>query len=180
MKKITTLLLASLVCVAGLYAQKTPVVATVDVQRVLNDYTAFQEAVEKVKGAVAPVEEEMKTMQANIEDIVKVGREVEAKAKNPALDEAAKAEARAEVANLQVQLQRAQVELQQFRQQAQQLAQQGQQEQLAPLQQNAIDAVKQVAKDKGIDLVVPINTVVFAADALEISDAVLAVLNAAE
>jgi len=48
------------------------------------------------------------------------------------------------------------------------------------LQQKAVEAVKQVAMDKGIDLVVPINTVVFAAEDLEISDAVIAVLNASE
>ncbi|MFQ3226575.1 MAG: Skp family chaperone for outer membrane protein [Lentimonas sp.] len=180
MKKITTLFLASIFCAVGLFAQKTPVVATVNVQRILNDYSAFQAAVEKVKGAVAPVEEEMKKMQENIQAIVTTGREAEAKAKNPALGDEAKAEAAAEVAGLQTQLQAAQVELNQFRQQAQQLAQQGQQAELAPLQAKAVEAVKQVAMDKGIDLVVPINAVVFAADDLEISDAVIAVLNAGE
>lgn len=180
MKKITTVFLASIFCVAGLFAQKTPVVATVNVQRILNDYTAFQAAVEKVKGSVAPVEEEMKKMQENIQAIVTTGRETEAKAKNPALGEDARAEAQTEVTTLQGQLQTAQTELNQFRQQAQQLAQQGQKEELAPLQQKAVEAVKQVAEDKGIDLVVPINTVVYASEALEISDAVIAVLNAAE
>jgi outer membrane protein len=178
MKKITTLFLASLFCTVGLFAQKTPVVATVNVQRILNDYTAFQVAVEKVKGSVAPVEEEMKKMQSNIEAIVTKGRDVEAKIKNPALGEAAKAEAQTEIAGLQAQLQAAQAEFQQFREQAQQLAQQGQQQELAPLQQKAVEAVKQVAMDKGIDLVMPINTVVFASDDLEISDSVIAVLNA--
>ena len=180
MKKITTLFLASAFCAVGLFAQKTPVVGTVNVQRILNDYTAFQVAVEKVKGSVAPVEEEMKKMQANIESIATTGREAEAKVKNPALGDEAKAEAQAEIAGLQAQLQAAQGEFQQFRQQAQQLAQQGQQEELAPLQQKAVEAVKQVAMDKGIDLVVPINTVVFASEDLEISDAVIAVLNASE
>jgi outer membrane protein len=180
MKKITTLFLASLFCAVGLFAQKTPIVATVNVQRILNDYTAFQTAVEKVKGSVAPVEEEMKKMQANLEAIMTKGREAEAKAKNPALGDEAKAEARAEIAGLQVEMQAAQIELNQFRQQAQQLAQQGQQQELAPLQQKAVEAVKQVAQDKGIDLVVPINAVVYASDDLEISDAVIAVLNAAE
>jgi outer membrane protein len=178
MKKTITLFLASLFCAAALFAQKTPVVATVNVQRILNDYTAFQTAVEKVKGSVAPVEEEMKKMQSNLEAIVTKGREAEAKVKNPALGDEAKAEAKAEIAGLQAQLQAAQVELQQFRQQAQQLAQQGQQEELAPLQQKAVEAVKEVAKDKGIDLVVPINSVVYSSDELEISDAVIAVLNA--
>ena len=119
-------------------------------------------------------------MQANIESIATIGREAEAKVKNPALGDEAKAEARAEIVGLQAQLQAAQGEFQQFRQQAQQLAQEGQKVELAPLQEKAVEAVKQVAIDKGIDLVVPINTVVFAAEHLEISDAVIAVLNASE
>jgi outer membrane protein len=180
MNKITTLFLASILCAVGLFAQKTPVVATVNVQRVLNDYIAFQAAVEKVKGSVAPVEDEIKKMQENIQGIVSVGREAEAKVKNPALGDEARAEAQAEVAQLQAQLQAAQIELQKFRQQAQQLAQQGQKEELAPLQAKAVEAVKQVADDKGIDLVVPLNAVVCASDELEISDAVIAVLNAAQ
>lgn len=180
MKKITILLLASALCVTGLFAQKTPTVATVNVQRILNDYSAFQAAVEKVKGSVAPVEEEMKKMQEAMQAIITEGRDAEAKIKNPSLGEEAKAEAQAKIVGLQAQLQEEQAKLQQFRQQAQQLAQQGQKEELAPLQQKAVDAVKQVAKDKGIDLVLPLNSVVYADDTLEISDAVIAVLNAAE
>ncbi len=180
MKKFTTVILASILVATGLLAQKAPVVGVVDVQRVLADYTAFQAAVEKVKGSVAPVEEEMKKMQASIEKIVTEGRTLETKAKNPAASDEARAEAQAKVNELQQQLQKAQVELQQFRQQAQQLAQQGQQQELAPLQEKAVAAVKTVAEDKGIDLVVPKNAVIYSADALEISDAVIAVLNAAE
>jgi outer membrane protein len=178
MKKITTAFLASLLIATGLFAQKTPVVGVVDVQRVLADYSEFQSAVEKVRGSVAPVEEEMKKMQANIESIVAEGRTVETKAKNPAASDEARAEAQAQVNELQQKLQKAQVELQQFRQQAQQLAQQGQKEELAPLQAKAVEAVKTVSEDKGIDLVVPKNAVIYASDALEISDAVIAVLNA--
>ncbi len=180
MKKFTTVIIASILIATGLFAQKTPVVGVVDVQRVLNDYDAFQAAVEKVRGSVAPVEEEMQKMQASIEGIVTEGRAVETKAKNPAASEEARAEAQGQVVELQQKLQKAQVELQQFRQQAQQLAQQGQQEELAPLQAKAVEAVKTVAEDKGIDLVVPKNAVIYASDALEISDAVIAVLNAGE
>lgn len=180
MKKFTTVILASLVLATGLFAQKTPVMGVVDVQRVLNDYGAFQAAVEKVKGSVAPVEEEMQKMQASIQQIVTEGREVETKAKNPAASDEARAEAQAQVNELQQKLQKAQVELNQFRQQAQQLATKGQQEELAPLQAKAVEAVKTVAQDKGIDIVVPKNAVIFADDSLEISDAVIAVLNAGE
>jgi outer membrane protein len=178
MNKFTTVILASLLIATGLFAQKTPVVGVVDVQRVLADYNDFQAAVEKVRGSVAPVEEEMQKMQANIEAIVTEGRAVETRSKNPAASEEARATAQAEVGQLQQRLQQAQVDLQQFRQQAQQLAQQGQQEELAPLQAKAVEAVKTVAEDKGIDLVLPKNSVIYSADTLEISDSVIAVLNA--
>ena len=180
MKKITLLFLTTICCAVGLFAKENPVIATVDIKRVLNDYNAFQVAVEKIKSSVEPVEEEMKKMQENVQAIVSKGRELEAEVENPSLDEGRKEEAQVEIAELRRQLQVAQVELQQFRQQAQQLAQRGQQEDLAPLQQKAVEAVKQVATDKGIDIVLPSNAVVFSADELEITDSVIAVLNASE
>lgn len=180
MKKFITLTLATLLLATGLFAQKTPVVGVVDVQRVLADYTEFQAAVEKVRGSVAPVEEEMQKMQASIQAIVTEGREIETKAKNPAASEEARAEAAAQVGELQAKLQEAQANLNQFRQQAQQLAQQGQKDELAPLQAKAVEAVKTVAEDKGIDLVVPKNNLIYSSDALEISDAVIAALNSGE
>lgn len=179
MKKITTLVLASVFVATGLFAQKTPIVGMVDVQRVLNDYSAFQAAVEKVKSSVAPAEEEMQKMQAAMQSIVTEGRDADMKAKNPAASQEARAEALVKVGELQLQLQQAQASFNQFREQAQQLAKKGQQEELAPLQEKAVTAVKTVAQDKGIDLVLPKNSVIYSSDELEISDAVIAVLNAA-
>lgn len=178
MKTLISIIIASVILTAGLSAQKNPVVGTVDVQRVLNDYTAFQTAVEKIRGSVAPVEEEIKNMQEDIQRIITEGREAEKMAKNPAASETAVAEAQAKVNELQRELQKKQVEMNQFRQQAQQLAQKGQQEDLAPLQEKAVEAVSTVAKDKGIDLVLAKNAVIFADDSLEITDAVIALLNA--
>lgn len=178
MKKPTSLFLAAILCTTALFAQKTPVVATVDVQRVLGDYNEFQTAVETIKSSVTPVEEEMKKMQETVQEIVAKGRELEAEVENPSIDEERKTEAEAEILELKKQLQAIQVELQQFRQQAQQLAKQGQQEDLAPLQEKAVEAVKQVAADKGIDMVLPKNATVFSSDDMEITDAVIAVLNA--
>lgn len=180
MKKIFALFILTIFYTSSLSAQKSPVFATVDVQRVLNDYTAFQKAVEKVKTSVAPVEEEMKKMQENIQSIATEGRELISSIQNPALDEEAKEKSQEEIGELQNKLQKAQVELNSFRQQAQQLAQQGQQEELAPLQEKAVEAVKQVAVDKGIDIVIPLKVAVYAGDDLEITDAVIAVLNASE
>jgi outer membrane protein len=177
MKKLITIIAATAIAATALVAQKTPIVGTVDVQRVLNDYTAFQTAVAKIRGSVAPVEEEIQKMQQNIQQIITQGREAEMMVKNPAASEAAIAEAQAKVAQLQQSLQQEQVKMNQFRQQAQQMAQKGQQEDLAPLQEKAVEAVSNVAKDKGIDLVLAKNNVIFAADTLEITDAVIAVLN---
>lgn len=178
MKKTISVLILSALATGALFAQKTATIATVNVQRVLNDYSEFQNAVEKVKGSVAPVEEEMQAMQQSMQELMAEGREAEAKAKNPALGEEARSEAQSRVEELQQELQSKQAKLQQFRQQAQQLAQQGQQQQLQPLQQKALEAVETVAEDKGIDLVVPTNNIVYGSDSLEITDAVIAVLNA--
>lgn len=180
MKKLITITLASIFLSVGLFAQKTPVVATVNIQRVLNDYTAFQAAVEKVRGSVAPAEAEMQKMRENIQAIVTEGREAETKVKNPALGEEARSEAEAKVAELQQKLVAEQQRMEQFRQQAQQLAQQGQQKELAPLQEKALEAVKTVAKDKGIDLVLPSNAVIYSDESLEITDSVIALLNSAQ
>lgn len=178
MKKTISVLIVTALSVGALFGQKTAVVATVNVQRVLNDYSEFQNAVEKVKGSVAPVEEEMQSMQQSMQELMAEGREVEAKAKNPALGEEARNEAQRKMEELQQELQSKQAKLRQFRQQAQQLAQQGQKQQLQPLQQKALEAVETVAKDKGIDLVVPTNNIVYGGDSLEITDAVIAALNA--
>ena len=180
MKNIHTLLFAIIISTTGLSAQKSAVVGVVDVQRVLNDYSEFQTAVEKVRGSVAPVEEEIQKMQENIQAIVADGQAAETKASNPAASEDARAEATVQVNELRQKLQLAQAEINQFRQQAQQLAQQGQQEKLAPLQEKAVEAVKSVALDKGIDLVIPKNQVVYSSDTLDISEAVISLLNAGE
>ena len=178
MKKTTTILLASLFLAVGLFAQKTPLVATVDVQRVLNDYAEFQAAVAKVRASVEPVEMEMQKMQQSLQAIVAEGRAAETTAKNPAASDEARQEAQAKVAELGAKLQSEQGMLRQFQQQAQQLAQQGKKEQLEPLQQKALEVVKTVATDKGLDLVIPTNSVIYAAPTLEITDSVIAVLNA--
>jgi len=180
MKKIIFMSCTLFLATVGLFAQKTPVIATVDIQRVLNEYNAYNAAVDNIKSSVAPVEEEMQKMQDNVQVIVTKGRELEAEIENPSLDEERKLEAEAEIAELRIQLQAAQIEMQQFRQQAQQLAQQGQIDDLAPLQQEAVDAVEQVAEDKGIDVVLPLNSILFSAEELEITDAVIAILNASE
>mgnify|MGYP001243372546 FL=1 len=152
-------------------------IATVDVQRVLSEYVEFNQAVEKVRSSVAPIEEEIQRMQEEITSIIADAREADSTANNPALDDKARDEARSKLVGLQSKLQNKQSQLQQFSQQAQDLAQNGQSAELAPLQDKALAAVEKVSKADKIDLVLPKNSVVFSADSLDISDKVIAELN---
>lgn len=161
-------------CVLSLNAGS---IATVDEQKVLSEYVAFNQAREKVLASVAPIQEEIQKMQEEITNIIAEAREADATSNNPALDEKARDEARSKLIGYQTELQNKQVQLQQFSQQAQELGQNGQQQELLPLQQKAQDAVKKIAEDKGIGIVLSTNSVIYVEDALDISDIVISELN---
>lgn len=180
MKKIILLLSTALFCTAGLFGQKIPITATVDVQRVLSEYNEYQAAFETIKSSVAPVEEEIKRMRESAQEVLTKGRQLQEEMENPSIDAERKAEAEAEIREIEKQLQTMQIEMQQFNQQAQQLYKKGQEEDLMPLRQKAVEAVKQVANDKGIDMVIPSDVAIFYLPELEITDSVIALLNASE
>lgn len=152
-------------------------IATVDEQRVLSEYVAFNQAREKVLASVAPIQEEIQKMQEEITGIIAEAREADSTSNNPALDEDARNEARSKLIECQTKLQNKQVQLQQFSQQAQELGQSGQQQELIPLQQKAQDVVKEIAEQEDIDLVLSTNSVIYVKDALDISDKVISALN---
>ncbi|MAV39514.1 MAG: hypothetical protein CML12_02915 [Puniceicoccaceae bacterium] len=143
-------ILITLFC--GLLSVNAGSIATVDVQKVLSEYNDFNQAVEKVRASVAPIEEEIAKMQEEITNIIAEAREADARSNNPALDESAREEARSKIIELQTSLQNKQTQLQQFSQQAQELAQNGQQADLTPLQDRALEVVKEISKKEGIDL----------------------------
>ena len=152
-------------------------IATVDEQKVLSEYVAFNQAREKVLASVAPIQEEIQKMQEEITNIIAEAREADATSNNPALDDEARDEARSKLIGYQTELQNKQVQLQQFSQQAQELGQNGQQQELLPLQQKAQDAVKKIAEDEGIGLVLSTNSVIYVEESLDISDKVISELN---
>ncbi|MFL2848481.1 MAG: OmpH family outer membrane protein [Coraliomargaritaceae bacterium] len=152
-------------------------IATVDEQKVLSEYVAFNQAREKVLASVAPIQEEIQKMQEEITGIIANAREADATSNNPALDDDARNEARSKLVEYQTTLQNKQVQLQQFSQQAQELGQNGQQQELIPLQQKAQDAVKKIAEDDGIDIVLSTNSVIYVKDSLDISNKVISELN---
>jgi len=152
-------------------------IAVVDEQRVLSEYVAFNQAREKVLASVAPIQEEIQKMQEEITNIIAEAREADATSNNPALDDKARDKARSKLVEYQTTLQNKQVQLQQFSQQAQELGQNGQQQELLPLQQKAQDAVKKIAEESDIDIVLSTNSVIYVEDALDISDKIIAELN---
>ena len=152
-------------------------IAVVDEQRVLSEYVAFNQAREKVLASVAPIQEEIQKMQEEITNIIAEAREADAISNNPALDDKARDKARSKLIEYQTTLQNKQVQLQQFSQQAQELGQNGQQQELLPLQQKAQDAVKKIAEESDIDIVLSTNSVIYVEDALDISDKIIAELN---
>lgn len=180
MKKILTLTAAFISLFGGnLVAQKAaPTVATIDIQLVLNEYSAFQAALSKVRESVQNVEKEMQRMQEGLQAIVTEGREVETAVKNPAASDEARKASQERLVELQKKLQAEQATLRQYQQQAQRLSQEGQKKELEPLQKKALETSKIIAQEKSVDLLVPKGAVVYAADALDISQAVIERLNA--
>lgn len=180
MKKFISLI-AAFTCLLGttLLAQKAaPTVASIDIQLVLKEYGAFQAALAKVRDSVQNFEEEMQRMQESLQTIVAEGREVETAVKNPAASDEARKASQKKLVELQKQLQSEQATLRQYQQQAQRLSQEGQKKELEPLQQKALETSKLIAQELSVDLLLPTGALVYAAPALDISQAVIDRLNA--
>ena len=120
----------------------------------------------------------MQRMQEGLQAIVTEGREVETAVKNPAASDEARKASQEKLVELQKKLQAEQATLRQYQQQAQKLSQEGQKKELEPLQKKALETSKMIAQEKSIDLLVPKGAVVYSADALDISQAVIERLNA--
>ena len=69
-KLLKTLIILSCALLSGLFSVSAGSIATVDVQKVLSEYVEFNQAVEKVRAAVAPIEEEIAKMQEEVTNII--------------------------------------------------------------------------------------------------------------
>ena len=101
-KLLKTLIILSCALLSGLFSVNAGSIATVDVQKVLSEYVEFNQAVEKVRAAVAPIEEEIAKMQEEVTNIIAEAREADARSNNPALEESARDEARSKIIELQI------------------------------------------------------------------------------
>ena len=201
MKKLISVFLASLFAVSGSFAQKAAVTGTVNMERLMNDYVAYQTAVTRVEGSEQTAKEEVEKLKDKLGLVELESRvqDLRQKASNPAIADEERKSAEVEVQQLLKDNQAKIQQLNAFGQQLQKKNQQARQTALAPFQLKAREAIVAVAKDKAIDLVVPIiprelklkdaagveteynffdGQIFYADDALEITDAVIAVLNA--
>ncbi|MGC6455595.1 MAG: OmpH family outer membrane protein [Coraliomargaritaceae bacterium] len=197
MKTTIIAILATLVVTAGAIAQKESSVGAIDMQRLLAGFNAYQSALEKYEGAISPAEEELANLQKKLQEMQSKGQELEVKKDNPALSEKARKEAQAEFEALSADFRTTGAQFQAFQNQAQQLRNKSRQEFLLPLELKAREAIITVSKDKDVDLVVEIapvdvkeseektysvyrGTILYASDSLDLTDSVIAVLNASD
>ena len=200
MKKTLLLVLATLMAAGSNFAQEASRVGTVNMERLMNDYVEYQSAVKRVEGAAQTAQEEVDAFKAKLGlDVVETKvQELQQTAQNPATADIARQNAESEAQKL---INENQAKIQQLNAYGTQLQQQNQQNRnriLNPYQLKIRAAIIEVAKDKGFDLVVPIvpqtisvpvgeeseeynvfmGNTLYAADSIEITDSVIAVLNA--
>jgi|TARA_E500000178_G_scaffold356698_1_gene437357 Skp family chaperone for outer membrane proteins len=196
MKNTIVVAFLALFAVTGAFAQSDSSVGAVNMQRLLAGYTAYQSALEKYEGAISPAEEELANLQKKLQDMQANGQELESKKDNPALSKDARKEAQSAYETLSEEFRALGAQFQVFQNQTQQLRNQSRQEFLLPLELKARETIVTVAEDKDVDLVVEIapvdvkedeektysvyrGTVLYASESLDLTDSVIAVLNAA-
>ncbi|NCG09112.1 MAG: hypothetical protein GWO81_06035 [Verrucomicrobia bacterium] len=201
MKKIITFVLVTLMAASFSFAQEPSRVGTVNMERLMNDYVAYQSAVKRVEGAAQTAQEEVDAFKAKLGlDVVEAKvQELQQTAQNPATADLARQNAEEEAQKL---INDNQSKIQQLNAYGTQLQQQNQQNRnliLNPFQLKMREAIIEVAKDKGFDLIVPIapqkinvpagedevkeynvfmGNILYASDNIEVTDMVIAVLNA--
>lgn len=201
MKKLITYALVTLMAASFSFAQEPSRVGTVNMERLMNDYVDYQSAVKRVEGAAQSAQEEVDAFKAKLglDAIEAQVQELQQTAQNPATADLARQNAEAEAQKL---INDNQAKIQQLNAYGNQLQQQNQQNRnliLNPFQLKMREAIIEVAKDKGFDLIVPIapqkinvpagddkvdeynvfmGNILYASDSIEITDSVIAVLNA--
>jgi len=179
MKKLLITLLA-LSAVNAAFAQSSTKILTVNVARLYDSYWKAQEAEAKFQSSIENAQQEIQSMiQEGVQMTEKV-QSLQQESASPAISENRKQEIAQQIQQDIRLIQQKEQEVNQFRQQTDRQLQQRRQA-ITELRLSEIqEVVSEVARSKGADLV--LNTqglaVVFANDALDITDEVLTKLNA--
>ncbi|WOO41187.1 OmpH family outer membrane protein [Rubellicoccus peritrichatus] len=179
-KKTALTLVALLSLTAFGFAQKTPLVLTVDMGQLYNDYWKAQEAQAKFNASVENAQQEI---QAMIEEGMSMATDLQGmqeKISNPALTDASKQEIATEAQSKANLIRQKEAEVNNFRQQTDRTLQQRRQSIINLHLSEIREVVVEVAKEKGADLVLNTNglAVVYFDESFDVTKDVLTKLNA--
>ncbi|CAI8269090.1 MAG: Uncharacterised protein [Opitutia bacterium UBA7350] len=202
MKKIIAIALVTLITAGFSFAQEASRVGSVNMERLANDYVDFQSALKRVEGANETAAEEVGSLQTKLGlDVVEARiQELQQIIQNPATADTAKQSSQTEIQGLIAENQEKIQQLNSYGADLQQQIEQNRIRIIRPYQLKMRQAIIEVAKDKGFDLIVPIlpqkvtvptgegqeteeysvfaGNILYATDSIEITDSVIAVLNA--
>lgn len=182
MKMFRNSLIALLAAGASLsaFAQSTPVMVTVDMQSLYQNYERAAEARERFQSSVDNATEEVQTMQKEIQQLQEELQTLNDQLQSDALNEAAESEMQEQLQEGISRLREKQMQVQEFRQQTQNFLRERSQSILQLHYREIQDVVAQIAEEIGADLVLNSSgtMVVYAAESFDITDDVLERLNA--
>ncbi|MBC2596182.1 OmpH family outer membrane protein [Ruficoccus amylovorans] len=179
-KKLLLTLVAAFMAVGALQAQKTPMVVTVNMGELYQNYWKAQEADQKFQSSVENAQQEIQAMIEEGMGLANEMQELQSKMNNPALTETAREKFTAEAQQKAQSIREKEAEVNRYRQQTEQTLQQRRQS-IVQLHISEIrEEVIKIAKEKGADLV--LNSagmaVVYFDESFDITQEVLAKLNA--
>ncbi len=176
---VALLTLISVGLSASAFAQTTPKVVTVDMQKLYQDYKRAAEARDRFQSSVTNAQTELETMRASVTTLQEKLTQLNDQLQSDALAEAARTAMTAELQTGVAEMRRQQQKMMEFQQQTQQFLQERQQSILQIHYREIQEVAQEIAKGMGADMV--LNTtgtmVVFADPKYDITDRVLAELN---
>ena len=179
-KKFLLTILAAFLAVGALQAQKTPMVVTVNMGELYQNYWKAQEADEKFQSSVENAQQEIQAMIEEGMGMANELQDLQSKMNNPAVSEAAREKYNTEIQDKAKAIREKEGEVNRYRQQTESTLQKRRQA-IVQLHISEIrEEVIKVAKEKGADLV--LNSagmaVVYFDESFDITQEVLAKLNA--
>lgn len=179
-KKFLLTILAAFLAVGALQAQKTPMVVTVNMGELYQNYWKAQEADEKFQSSVENAQQEIQAMIEEGMGMANELQDLQSKMNNPAVSEAAREKYNTEIQDQAKAIREKEAEVNRYRQQTESTLQKRRQA-IVQLHISEIrEEVIKVAKEKGADLV--LNSagmaVVYFDESFDITQEVLAKLNA--
>lgn len=182
----TTIITIFAIALAALsaQAQKQPTVLMVNMEELYENYAKAQEANEKFKSSVQSAEDEVKAMIEAGRELFKELEEIEEKIQNPGTAESAKETLMSELEEKRKIVRMKETEVNQYRQNTQRNLQQSRQSILNLHLSEIKEVVKQVAQEKGADIVLNSNpnsmAVLYFDASFDATAEVIAKLNATE